>query len=246
MKPRTLSVLLLLLPLLAAAQDAPVTPNISMATELSEAISGNRTEFVRTFDTRFNNDTRGSQFVQEEWLPGRLVLLDSSYTNDGFHFRLDAYSNEVWTKKPEGKPIIPDNKRIARLELRLSDGQVWHFRQFPLGKPGEPLQYGRILFMGKNSILVKQYKKTLVKADFVERGVYTTGKPYDRIEDSEIYFLQRGSGPFEKVSLKKSTFTELTPASKAKQVEDYCKEQKIGKSMTEPEAARLLQFMDRL
>ena len=221
--------------------------SFSLASELSEAISGGKSQFVRTFDDRFQNAPKGSPFLYDEWLPGTLTLFDSSRTGDSILFKFDTYQNEVWIRKIGGDSIIPYSDYIRQIDLRHPDGRSWRFKKYPVSNGTNPIRFYQPVFEGTRYVLIKDEHKVLVRANFVERGVYTTGLPYDRFEGTAIeYYLQAApDAPFQKIILKKSVLTELAPAAQARALEAFCKKEKIGKTPSGEEAARLLEFMEK-
>ncbi len=230
----------------ALAQQA-VAPPIGIATELSTAISGGKSQFVRTFDHRFADGTQGSPFLVDYWLPGTLILFDSTQTGDSLEFKFDTYLNEIWVLKNRQDSVILYSTYIRALELRAPDGRQWHFKKYQVDNSHSPVLFYQTIFEGRQFTLVKDERKLLVKANFVDRGVYTTGLPYDRFEGSTVdYFVQPAPGkPFVKIALKKRDFLALAPAARLKALEAFCKQEKIGKNLTEAEAAKILAFMER-
>jgi hypothetical protein len=234
---------------LCALPNATAQQNASsfvVGSELSSAISGNKSQFVRTFDDRFKDATKGSPFLFDEWVPGTLILSDLSRTNDSFLFKFDTYHKEVWARKIGGDSVIPYADYIRQIDLRHPDGRTWVFKKYSL-EPSGAVQFYQPVYEGTKFTLVKEERKILVKANFVERGVYTTGLPYDRYEGlATEYFIQtQKDQPFKKISLKKNALTDLVPARHAEEVEAFCKKEKIHKTLTEQEAAKLLGFLDR-
>ncbi|TNE53487.1 MAG: hypothetical protein EP344_14925 [Bacteroidetes bacterium] len=229
------------------AQNQPPSTQIGQATELSSAISGGRSKFVQTFDNRFNDAVKGSPFLCDEWIPGTLTLFDSTTTGDSLLFKFDAYHNEVWVRKIKGDSVIPYSDYIRAIDLRHPDGRAWHFKKYHVDNGSNPVRFFQPVYEGTTYTLIKDEYKPLVKANFVERGVYTTGLPYDRFEGTTVdYYLQKGKGEsFEKVSLKKKSLLEAVPAGKKNAADSYCKKNKIGKGLSETEATALLQVIEQ-
>ena len=222
-------------------------PSIGIATELSSAISGGKSQFVRTFDQRFNDDTQGSPFLVDEWLPGALVLFDSTETGDSLQFKFDTYYNEVWVLKNKRDSVILYSTYIRSLVLHSPDGRQLQFKKYEIDNSSSPIKFYQPVYEGQQMTLVKDEHKLLIKANFVERGVYNTGLPYDRFEGGKTdYYLQRAKDqPFEKINLKKKELLALAPAAKAKALEAFCKKEKIGKNLSDQEARQILTYWEK-
>lgn len=232
----------------AAAQQNPLNaPAIGIATELSSAISGGKSQFVRTFDQRFDEATRGTPFLADEWLPGTLTLLDSSRTDSSLEFKFDTYFNEIWVLKDKKDSVILQPAYIRALEIRRPGGKGWTFKKYLVEPAAQQIKFYQPVYEGRQYTLAKDEYKVFAKANFVERGVYTTGLPYDRFEGvATDYYLQTAAGkPFVKVSLKKKDFADQLSPTKAKALETFCKKEKIGKSFSEEEAARVLEYLEQ-
>ncbi|MEQ1745230.1 MAG: hypothetical protein ABMA02_07390 [Saprospiraceae bacterium] len=235
----------LLLGTLANAQPTPSSP-FAVSSELSNAISGGKSQFVRTFDDRFRDATKGSPFLFDEWVPGTLLLRDNSITGDSLLYKFDTYRNEVWARKIGGDSVIPYSEYIREVELQHPDGRAWQFKKYALDSASAPRFYQPI-YDGVRYTLIKDERKLLVKANFVERGVYTTGLPYDRFEGTvtEYYIQVKKGHSFGKIALKTRDLTDLAPGQYAEEVAAFCKKEKIPKKLSEQEAAKLLGFIDR-
>jgi hypothetical protein len=230
---------------LALTQDN--APPIGIATELSTVISGGKSQFVRPFDNRFNDATKGSPFLQDVWLPGTLMLFDSSNTGDSLRFKFDTYHNEIWVIKNAYDSVILYSTYIRALDMWEPDGKRWKFKKYEIDNSTSPVKFYQAVYEGKSYTLVKDEHKLLVKANFVERGVYTTGLPYDRFEGSatDYYLRVAPDQPFEKISLKKKVLIEKASGKKANALESYCKKEKIGKNLSDDEAIQVLQFLEQ-
>ena len=224
----------------------PRAANYGVAEELSTVISGGKSQLVRTFDNRFNDDTKGSPFLIDEWLPGTLMLFDSSTTGDSLRFKFDTYLNEVWVIKIQYDSVILYSTYIRELDLRHPDGRHWQFKKYAIDNSSSPIKFYQSVFDGPTYTLVKDERKLLVKANFVERGVYSTGLPYDRFDGSATdYYLRFGPDkPFGKIPLKRNTLLELAPPDKAKALEAFCKKERIGKNLSDEEAVQMVRFLD--
>lgn len=229
----------------APAQDN--APSIGIATELSSAISGGKSQFVRTFDQRFEDDTKGSPFLEDSWLPGTLTLFDSSQAGgDSVKFKFDSYFNEIWVLKNNLDSVILYSTYIRSLKMNAPNGRQWLFKKYAVDNSSSPVKFYQPIFEGRNYTLIKDEHRLLVKANFVERGVYSTGLPYDRFEGTatDYYLQQAPDQPFVKVALKKKALLEFLPASKSKALEGFCKKEKIGKNISEAEAGRIFRFLE--
>ena len=95
------------------------------------ALSGRAARNVTTFDDRYEG-VKGSPFLDEDWMPGKLTLSDSLVIDDKTLYKFDAYSNEIWIKLITNQARVLYNNDIIALEIDKLDGKILRFKKAKL------------------------------------------------------------------------------------------------------------------
>ncbi len=94
-------------------------------------------------------------------------------------------------------------------------------------------------------ILIKQISKKLIKADFVDKGMYTIGQPYDRFEEKIEYLWKNKNGEFTEVKLNTKDLEKFVEKSSKKSFSEFLKQQNLKGKITEKEVVLILSYVSR-
>ena len=245
------TMLLLALAMNLPAQDTPQTYGAlanaaSVTQELTAVMNGETTRALPVFDQR-HEGVRGTPFLFDTWQPGAIqIKKDSVWYASPLKFRFDIYEHELQVRNDSmNTELIPDKEVFYRFQLQSPDGKQFLFGKYELPGFRHP-QFAQVIYQGNKYTLVRHYRKVLKKADLVDKGMVTTGHPYDRFEVMTEYHVRANKQNFQKTSLKLKDLKVLRGKTSEKKLESYCKENKLKGKLSESQAMQLLAFMDRL
>lgn len=212
-----------------------------------KSLLSNRARNVTSFDNRYEG-VKGTPFLNEDWLEGKLVLADSVLVKNKMLFKFDVLNNEVWIKYKTDEEHILYNRELLTLELFHNDGKKTKFIKFKLPENENRHHFSMAIFEGKSFILVKDMKKIFRKSNLEDKGFVTVGHAYDWFEEQANFYVRKGSDITTKVSLKKADIMEAARLSRPHTVlvEKYCKEHNLKGKLTEEEAMQLVGYMNIL
>ncbi len=227
------------------AQDPPfgsLANAQSARDELSIAISGEMKN-AYTFGSKYKG-ILGSPFLSNEWQKAIICLKRDSIIIDrtDVKIKFDVYSNELWIMHKRDSSIINSND-IHWFELRETEHRK--YKKFPTVNSGKPNLFYEEIFNDKGVILIKQISKKLIKADFVDKGMYTIGQPYDRFEEKIEYLWKNKNGEFTEVKLNTKDLEKFVEKSSKKSFSEFLKQQNLKGKITEKEAVLILSYVSR-
>ncbi len=189
---------------------------------------------------------QGDPFFNNQWKTGIVCLVKDSVVvnNATTRFKFESYTNQLWILTGKDS-MIAYSKDIHWFVL--DDGLISHtFLKFPKYSNGNPNKFFRNLYNGKTIRLVEEAKKELRRADFIDKGMYSSGLPYARFEEKNVYLLSVGGDVFRKTKLSVSDLIDMLDSHIQKKVKLFAKQNKLKGKITEQEAIQLIQFADEL
>jgi hypothetical protein len=233
----------------AWGQANPNNPSLANGASVSDEIinlsSGGYYSTALQFDNRYKG-IKGSPFVQEEWSEGTLYLTDSTIVGTPLKYKFDAYSNEIWTKDAAGQEIVLYSHQFWGLDLKKPDGSRWTFRKMAVPGESDPHRFYRVLYAGSKYTLFDNLRKTIKRADYQDRGLYTSGSTDDAFEEKNTYWLRVADQSVKEAGLKKNALLRALPSGVSSRAESYCKKQGLKGKLSENEALGVLQFLEKL
>ncbi len=227
--------------------DNTTMSSFSKQDELRKALSGSQARNVTGFDNRYEG-VKGSPFLFEDWLEGKLVLSDSAVVSNQLLYKFDAVKNEVWIKMNNGQERILFNNELLSFEFYKPDGKKIKFKKVKLPESENRHHFIITIFDGQNATLLKDIKKIFRKSNLEDKGIVTVGNPYDWFEEINTFYVKKGNTQLEKVVLKKSNIIDAFKLSKpaTESVEKFCKSNDIKGKLTEEEALKMIVYIDSL
>ena len=148
-------------------------------------------------------DVKGSPFLFDNWLPGKLIL-NNGETLQNLQLKFDDYNNKfLLNKNDTGYQISPVVKQVV---LYPGTADTSTFLLFKSGFTGvdklSPKTFVQVLVDGKNSLL-KQYKK-----DLEEYTEYGNATRFKRFNESFEYFAGV-NGKYITIRFSRKTLEEL-------------------------------------
>lgn len=229
-------------------QANPNNPALSNGASVTDEIinlsSGGYYSTALQFDNRYKG-IKGSPFAWDEWSDGTLYLTDSTIVGTPLKYKFDAYGNEIWTKDAAGQEIVLYSHQFWGLDLKHPNGNSWAFRKMAVPGEPDPHRFYRILHAGKKYILFDNVRKSIKRADYQDRGLYTSGSTDDTFEEKNTYWLRAADQSVQEVSLKKNTLLKALPAAASSSAEVYCKKNGLKGKLSDTEAVGLMQFLEK-
>lgn len=189
---------------------------------------------------------KGHPFIADGWMEGRICLKKDSaiIANQLVKYRFDSYGNEVWIYNGKDS-IVAYSKDINWFELMDKD-QIRTFRKYPQNSEKAPQTFYCALLDTKDIHFAQDMKKALVRADFVDKGMYSTGSPYDRFEEKHQWLIAFGNDSFKKIRLNVKSILEEVPPKHRKAASAWARSQKMKGKISEQEAIQLLGYVQCL
>lgn len=255
-----LTALLLLTPLLAAAQSRDTTKTPQRAKPSPEvradalatdplvlqnqllSLSNVNTQ-IRLVDNRYEG-LRGTPYLVPNWSKGEIELLGGKvYTNVSVKFNAST-QNLVMLRPTPGDSIIIFAGQIKRFAFLDGDGNAFLYRRYPDLKTDDAAlkeSYFQVLYPGKNTLL-KRTSKSLRKADYQQ--AYSANIRYDSYQDEVTYYLLRPDQSLIKLKrARKPLFEAIGGDENA--LKAFSEREKLS-FKTDTDMARLVQFADNL
>ena len=188
----------------------------------------------------------GTGFIFEKFMNGQILVNDSTLSPETYLLNIDAYTNEVKYMEGDKEYTIYNTNKYKGVILKDSLRQRYLFKRIILPSNDKTLYLAEVLHQGKKIIFYKHIEKRLHRADLNERGIVTTGRNVTSFDEYSDYFVKKLHNPIEKIRLKRSDFFALAAEIKLPILGKYCTEHKIGKNLSEQEAAQLLSIIENL
>ena len=160
-----------------------------------DALNRNLTRnIVYTYDNRYEG-VKGSPYLFEEWIPGRVNMFYESTGKSGaikdVEIQLDIHNHWAFVSPLNSSQIIQLDDGIHTVTLFQESDTIL----YDLVDVGEGPQFSRQLTFSK-PMLREVYLKIYRKADY--RGLYSSGRTYDEFISRYHIYLQH-KGDFIKV-----------------------------------------------
>ncbi|MBK9254781.1 MAG: hypothetical protein IPM42_04775 [Saprospiraceae bacterium] len=198
-----------------------------------------------SFSNRYKG-VKGHPFLYNEWKSGIVCLkVDSVILNNpNIKFKFDSYNNELWILN-NTKSLIAYSTDINWFAL---DGELYQhsFYKFPEIDPSNRDKFYELLYDGEKSILVREVKKVLTKANYIDKGMYSTGDPDDRFDEKNNYQLSFQKKDFQKIKLNLKSILKQLPKPIQSNLKEYCKTHNISGNLSEITAIQILSYLDTI
>lgn len=177
-------------------------------------------ETVRTFDNRYQG-VKGSAFLNEGWIKGRIILRDNSQMPE-LMIRFNAWENELHYLNQDSKEMIAEKNALAGFVL-LNGNSSRIFTLLPAGEPDKAKYYEQL--SGGSISLLELHSKEFLKADY--QGGYSANRPYDEFTDkSVLYWFAEGMSKPEKLKTGYKNVMKCFPDKKG-EIEAFVKEKGV-------------------
>jgi hypothetical protein len=193
---------------LTHAQDAPVTidPNSRALAGIGNAISVGSPGF-----TKRTEDVRGTPYLFEKWLPGKVLLKDGRILSRDAAFNVDASAGGgIVVLLPNGDAVDVLEVLVEEMEI-VSETQNHVFRPFKsfyiTGKEMSTWLM-EVLYEDSTSVFLKRHSKYIRNADY--GGAYSAERRYHEYIDEVEYYLGL-AGKYSKIRLKKNSIQSVSP-----------------------------------
>ncbi len=198
-----------------------------------------------TLDPKYEG-VQGSSLLLDNYLPGKVIVNDSITTDQEVLMNIDAIADEVRFKTPNKPERALNNSKFLGVKLRDESGRTLIFKRFRVYEKAFGNLLVQIISESNKFTLVKLVQKQFRRADFQDRGVATSGKPYDYFETVTTYYIKKDNHLFKKIKLEKNALMGLVPSEKINDLEKICKAHHIGSKLDENEAAALLKTIEKM
>ena len=189
---------------------------------------------------------QGSTLLFDKYLPGKVIINDSTTTEEVVLMNIDVFSDDVRFKTSNKPERILNNSKFLGVKMTDEAGKILVFKRFRIYEKAFGNLLVQIITESDKMTLVKLVQKQFHRADFQDRGVTSSGKPYDYFESKTTYFIKKGTHLFKKIRLEKNEIIGLAPPEKINEIEKLCQKHHIGAKLDENEAAALLKTIEAL
>ena len=189
---------------------------------------------------------QGSSLIFEKYLPGKVIVNDSFTTSEIVMMNIDVISDEVRFKTPNKPERALNNSKFLGVKMTDENGKIYVFKRFKVYEKAFGNTLVQIILESDKLTLVKSIQKQFHRADYEDKGVITTGKPYDYFETITTYYVKKENHLFKKIRLLKNEIIGLAPPEKFQDLEKLCRDHHIGTKLDENEAAALIKTIESL
>jgi hypothetical protein len=167
-----------------------------------------------TFQSYTNNQVNGSQFFLPDWSKGEIVLNDKEVFKNGILLAYDKVRQELFIKQPNAPDILLGTKEEINTFSLWDAGKEYRFINSSVYSNEKPEIFYQVLVADSSRLTLLKYTKgTFVKADKTDMMKQTSGDVYDSFIDKVTYYVSKGNGQPETLTLKskalKKTFAEM-------------------------------------
>ena len=227
------------------SQDTKPYGSLANQTSVREELSianKNGIQNAYAFTQRYKG-VLGDPFMENKWSEGKICLTQDSAIVEKQQVRIkfSSYTNELWILNGQDS-MIAFSKDIRWFAFTKSLSEDV-FEKHPEINPSDPDRFYKNVYTDKEFRLVQDVRKKLKKADYVDRGMYTSGSQYDRFEDDNEYHLCYQNRPPTKVKLSVSSFKKALPKNMSKKLDAQAKKHMIPSKFSERDARRLLESL---
>ena len=189
---------------------------------------------------------QGSSFIFDKFLPGKIIINDSIITKEIVMMNIDVIADEVRFKTPNKPERALNNSKFLGVQMTDETGKTYIFKRFRVYEKAFGNSLVQIISESDKMTLVKSIQKQFHRADYEDRGVTSTGKPYDFFETITTYYVKKGNHLFKKIKLLKNEIIGLAPPEKFQNLDKLCRDHHIGTKLDENEAVALLKTIEEL
>ena len=189
---------------------------------------------------------QGSSLIFDKYLPGKVIVNDSTITSESVLMNIDAIADEVRFKTPNKPERALNNSKFLGVQMTDENGKSYIFKRFRVYEKAFGNALVQIISETNELTFVKLIQKQFRRADYENRGVTSTGKPYDSFFTTTNYYVKKENHLFKKIRLLKNEIIGLAPPEKFQDLEKLCRDHHIGTKLDENEAAALIKTIESL
>jgi hypothetical protein len=165
------------------------------------------------------NDVKGSPYLNPEFTPGTVVLLNGKQF-DNASLQVDLYSKNIIAEDENGKHIAL-NKALYNSFIITHEGEQLLYKKVNIE---EPQEFFIVLFENEDFILFKDLYVTFREG--VNKGLTTVEPKF--IKRNDYYLVKKASDYISKIKLKENDLQNKLPRSISKAFVSHVKKKKLA------------------
>jgi hypothetical protein len=188
---------------------------------------------------------QGHPFLSETWASGKLITNDKNIVKtDKFKFKFQIYNNELWMLFGKDS-IILNSGEIEAFEISHADEKLL-FEKCPPCDPKNLNNFYLKIFEDQHYKVYRHYSKKLVKANYVEKGMYSSGNKYDSFtDDFKQVFIVSVDGKAIKVKDNLKNIMEGLSVTDKNTALSFGKRKRLDKNLTNAEIFELFSILNK-
>jgi hypothetical protein len=138
-----------------------------------------------------NRNILGSPFYHSYWQNGKLLLKNYKDTiaSPDVKYKFDALNNELWIYSKKDS-IIAQNKDVLYFEI-TNDINIEKFVKDVRFKNDESTpRFYKAIYLGQKIRFYHDIRKVFKPANYIDKGMYSSGDPNDRIIEKYQYYIR--------------------------------------------------------
>lgn len=178
-----------------------------------------------------NSENQGSPYLYDDWFLAHIITADSNVINKLVPTKIDIFRNQICAKNDAGKELALKSSKVLGIEMLDDKGFKRVFKRYFVKQKYLPY-YCEVLYESPKIIFLTHHVKVFKRADYVQRGVVSSGSPFDRFElEDDTYYVKLGGKEFQKIELTRKNFIEQFSPSNQTILQEFCKKNNIGKRL---------------
>ena len=166
---------------------------------------------VPTFKVK--DQTVGSQYLYESWVPGTLTGVDGKSYSEGYLFNFNKMTQHVYVRLKDAPQAFLINKTMVG-SVDFNDGlRKTHFEKV---KTLDSNQLYQVLAKGSKHTLYSFTTTKFTASNYFTNGVSSSGNMYDEYKDESVYYVQYADGHTRQMPLKRKVVKAMFEEEKEK------------------------------
>ena len=138
------------------------------------------------------------------------------------------------------------SSKVLGIEMLDEKGLKHTYKRYFIKQKYLPY-YCEVLFESPKIIFLNHHVKVFKRADYVQRGVVSSGSPFDRFElEDDTYYIKLRGKEFQKIDLSRKDFIEQFSPSNQTILKDFCKKNNIGRRLDNSTITLLCTFANSI
>lgn len=215
----------------------------SVAFEFGQILSDGPNKISYGFNNTYKG-INGHPFYRPVWQKGKICLAKNEKVveHDLVRYKLDAFKNELWIWNGKDSLILY-SRDIKWFALQVDSG-FQYFNKYPLLSRAFPEKFFLEIYHGKQIILVKDVQKKLKQSDYVNKGMYATGDPADKLVDAHKYLISIKNKSFVKIKPTVKSISGQLDGLMKKKCENFARKRKWKRTLDNEKLIILLHYLD--